>query len=139
MTETSDITALLVSWRKGDAEALDRLLPLARTELNKIARRHPRTRGRVKRGGDAERLSLDAGAHLSREQLDDVVAIDIALDRLAERDPAKSQIFEMRFFGGLTIEETAEALGASESTVVRGWRLACAWLRRELGEHGANV
>jgi RNA polymerase sigma-70 factor, ECF subfamily len=66
------------------------------------------------------------------------VAIDIALQRLAERDERKSQVFELRFFGGLSLEETAEALGVGPRTVGREWRLARAWLRRELSHGEAN-
>ena len=66
-----------------------------------------------------------------------MIAVDLALQRLAERDERKSQVFEMRFFGGLTVEETAAALGISENTVIRDWSFARAWLRRELGSTSA--
>lgn len=66
-----------------------------------------------------------------------MIAIDLALQRLAERNERKSKVFEMRFFGGLTVEETAAALGISENTVIRDWSFACAWLRREFGPSSA--
>ena len=93
---------------------------------------YARQRRRIKRGAGAERVPLDAVAVLSPEHVDEVVAIDFALRRLAEVDPRKSQVFEMRFFGGLGVDETAEALGVAARTVMRDWRFARAWLRREL-------
>jgi RNA polymerase sigma factor (sigma-70 family) len=76
-------------------------------------------------------------AVLSTEQVEEVVAIDLALQRLAAIDQRKSQVFEMRFFGGLSVEETAEALGVAPNTVTRDWNFARAWLRREHGGEGA--
>ena len=99
---------------------------------------HARHRLRSKRGGAAANVSLDSAAVMSPEQIDEVVAIDIALRRLAERDERKSQVFELRFFGGLSLEETAEALGVGARTVGREWRLARAWLRRELSHRAAS-
>lgn len=86
----------------------------------------------AKRGGDARRLSLDEALIISKERAADVVALDDALKTLAEIDPRQSQIVELRFFGGLSIEETAEVLSVSAGTVMRDWTLAKAWLRREL-------
>jgi RNA polymerase sigma factor (TIGR02999 family) len=99
---------------------------------------HARHRLRAKRGGAAAHVSLDTAAILSPEQVDEIVAIDLALQRLAERDARKSQVFELRFFGGLSLEETAEGLGLSPRTVGREWRLARAWLRRELSQGNTN-
>jgi RNA polymerase sigma factor (TIGR02999 family) len=93
---------------------------------------HARHRLRSKRGGAAVHVSLESAAVLTPEQVDEIVAIDLALQRLAEQDARKSQVFELRFFGGLSLEETAEGLGLSPRTVSREWRLARAWLRREL-------
>lgn len=86
----------------------------------------------AKRGGDARRLSLDEALIISKERAADVVALDDALKTLAEIDSRQSQIVELRFFGGLSIEETAEVLSVSAGTVMRDWTLAKAWLRREL-------
>ena len=95
----------------------------------------------AKRGAGAVHVPLDAAAVLSPEQVDEVVAVDLALQRLAALDARKSQVFELRFFGGLSLEETAEALGIGTRTVVRDWNFARAWLRRELKQgstdHGA--
>jgi len=81
-------------------------------------------------------VPLEVAVILSPEQVDEVVAIDLALNRLANVDERKSKVFEMRFFGGLSLEETAEALQISPTTVVRDWRFARAWLRRELTAGG---
>ena len=176
---TGEITQLLTSWRQGDQSALDRLFPMIRTELRRIAFRrlqreptgqplqpsslvqetfvrllsnqqgewqnrahffavastvmrhvlvdHARHRLRSKRGGAAVHVSLDAAAVLSPEQVDEIVAIDLALQRLAERDARKSQC-SAAVLGGLSLG-SAEGLGLSPRTVVREWRLARAWLR----------
>ena len=87
---------------------------------------------RSKRGGDAIRVSLDEALAVSAERAAEVVALDDALKSLAEIDPRQSQIVELRFFGGLSIEETAEVLGVSPGTVMRDWTLAKAWLHRAI-------
>jgi RNA polymerase sigma-70 factor, ECF subfamily len=86
----------------------------------------------LKRGGGAERISLDAPAMVSREACRDLLAIDEALNRLAAVDERKSQVVELRFFGGLSVKETAEVLKVSPETVMRDWKLAKAWLLGEL-------
>ena len=91
---------------------------------------YARKRRYAKRGGDVRRVSLDEAMIVSEERAADVVALDEALKRLAEIDPRQSQIVELRFFGGLSIEETAEVLAISPGTVMRDWTLAKAWLRR---------
>jgi RNA polymerase sigma factor (TIGR02999 family) len=94
---------------------------------------HARSRGSRKRGGDAERVTLDEGMVASPERAIDVVALDRALEALAAVDVRKSRTIELRFFGGLSVEETAEVLHVSADTVKRDWRLAKLWLLRELG------
>ena len=90
-----------------------------------------RSRQYQKRGGGAHKVSLDEGM-LSTERGGDLVALDDALVALAAVDARKSQVVEMRFFGGLSVEETAEALHISVDTVMRDWKLAKVWLLREL-------
>ena len=99
---------------------------------------HARQRTRGKRGGVAVPIPVDAAVVLSPGQVDEVVAIDFALERLAAFDERKSNVFEMRFFGGLSIEETSEALGVAPNTVIRDWNYARAWLRRELRGAGKH-
>src|SRR5262245_29942125 len=95
---------------------------------------HARTRQAAKRGGEACLVSLDETAIAAAERPGDLVALDDALQALAAFDPRKSQVVELRYFGGLTVPETAEVLKVSEETVARDWRLARAWLLRELSK-----
>ena len=98
---------------------------------------HAREKRRDKRGGTAVHIPLEAAVVLSPEQLEQIVAVDRALERLAASEPRKSKVLEMRFFGGLSVEETAEALGVAPNTVIRDWSFARAWLRRELSNEEA--
>jgi RNA polymerase sigma factor (TIGR02999 family) len=91
-----------------------------------------RSKGYQKRGGDAQKVSFDEALIVTHEPGQDLVALDDALDALAAFDARKAQVVEMRFFGGLSVEETAEALQVSVDTVMRDWKLAKAWLLREL-------
>ncbi len=93
-----------------------------------------RSRQYQKRGGGALRVSLDEAHGVATERGQDLVALDEALTRLSAVDERKARVIEMRFFGGLTVEETAEVLEVSRDTVLRDWRLARAWLMHELLE-----
>lgn len=92
---------------------------------------YARGHGAAKRGA-AYRVKLEEGLETPEKQAVDVVVLDDALNELSQRDPQQGNIVELRFFGGLTLEETAEALDISPSTVKRDWRLAKAWIAREL-------
>lgn len=179
-----EITQLLLAWRNGDNEALNRLIPLVYDELRQFAHRYmnkrfagqtlqttalvneayirlvgqdqvdwqnrthffavcarvmrnllvdrARSRQADKHGGGARRVSLDDAAIVLPERQIDLLALDEALDRLAGIDPRKSQIVEMRYFGGMSVEETAEVLAVSSITVKREWLKARAWLYREM-------
>jgi RNA polymerase sigma factor (TIGR02999 family) len=91
-----------------------------------------RSRHYQKRGGEAEKVSLDEALAVSQERSVDLVALDDALNALAAVDPRKGQVVELRFFGGLSAEETAEVLKVSPDTVLRDWKLAKVWLLREM-------
>jgi RNA polymerase sigma factor (TIGR02999 family) len=183
VTDPTEVTSLLRSWRKGDSEALDRLVPLVYAELKVIAGRlmrgerpdhtlqatalvheayvrlggaevdwqgrshffavaakqmrrilvdHAKARRREKRGGGAERVTLDAVVAVSAEPVPELVELDLALDRLAALDARKAEILELHYFGGLTYAEIGEALSVSPATVDRDLRFAKAWLNREL-------
>lgn len=93
---------------------------------------YARARGRLKRGGDRQQMSLSVADRIAQERAIDLLELDEALETLAQADPQRSRIVELRFFGGLTIEETAQVLGVSTPTVERGWRAARAWLQTEL-------
>src|ERR1022692_3937918 len=87
----------------------------------------------AKRGGnDAQRVELDEESSIARDKLEEVIAIDEALERLARIDPRQSRIVELRFFAGLKVEEAAEVMGVSPKTIKREWRSAKAWLHREM-------
>jgi RNA polymerase sigma factor (sigma-70 family) len=131
------ITDLLLAWGQGDDGALERLTPLVYAELRRVARCHTR----------AERsdhtLETNASAHeayvrlIDARRVDaadglDLVALDDALEALARLDARKGQVVELRFFGGLTVAETASVLQVSEDTVGRDWSFVKSWLRREL-------
>ena len=96
--------------------------------MRRILVDHARSRQAEKRGSDAARLSLDENIDVSVERAAELVALDEALEALARFDEQKSRIVELRFFGGLSVEETAEVLGVSAPTVKRQWRMAKAWL-----------
>jgi RNA polymerase sigma factor (TIGR02999 family) len=96
---------------------------------------HARTRNVKKRGGEATKVAVEEDLLVSREPEVDVLSLDAALNALAELDTRKAHVIEMRFFGGMTVNETAEALRVSTDTVKRDWRLAKLWLLRELREH----
>jgi RNA polymerase sigma factor (TIGR02999 family) len=94
---------------------------------------HARGRGRAKRGEGKPALPLGDVAVMSDEQADELVAVNTALDGLTAIDARKGRVFELRYFGGMSVDEAAEALKVSPATVTRDWRMARAWLRRELG------
>jgi RNA polymerase sigma factor (TIGR02999 family) len=105
---------------------------LASTLMRRILLDHARSRRRVKRGGEIIRVDLDEVAAITPERSDELIALDEALERLAAFDATKSRIVEMRFFGGLSVEEVAEVMGIAPVTVSYHWRLAKAWLGREI-------
>lgn len=101
--------------------------------MRRILVDHARQRQAVKRGGvDQQRLSITSAEAAVKQPEIDLLALNEALDELAQMDPQQSRIVELKFFGGLSIEETAEVLGISHATVERDWKLARAWLRRQL-------
>jgi RNA polymerase sigma factor (TIGR02999 family) len=108
-------------------------LAVAAQAMRRILVDAARARGAQKRGGDQIRVTLEEEPAVEDRLGVDVVALDEALTRLAVADPRRSQVVEMRFFGGLSVEETAEALDVSPETVMRDWKVARAWLYNELG------
>src|SRR6187549_3046611 len=116
-----DVTRLLTEWSEGDPAALDRLLPLVYADLRRIAARQLRSERRE------HTLSATAVVHDL-----DLLALDRALDELAALDPRVARIVELRFFGGLSLDDAALAMDISRRTVAREWALARAWLLRRL-------
>jgi RNA polymerase sigma factor (TIGR02999 family) len=109
---------------------------IAAKTMRRILVEHARARGRKKRGAAAERVVLDDAVDLTSSGPLELAVIDQALTRLERLDPQQARIVELRFFAGLSVEETAEVLTVSRTTVKRDWAMARAWLRREL-EGGA--
>ena len=106
---------------------------IAAHSMRQVLIERARARDALKRGGGQPRVTFDEGLDAAvPQQSIDMVALDAALDRLAERDAGQARIVELRFFGGLSIEETAEAMGISPATVKRHWAVARAWLAKEL-------
>jgi RNA polymerase sigma-70 factor, ECF subfamily len=110
---------------------------LAARVMRRILIDRARARRAEKRGGLAARVTFDEGLLVTDEPGHELVALDDALEALAKFDERKSRVIEMRFFGGLSVEETASVLGVSPDTVMRDWRLAKAWLEREM-DPGSN-
>jgi len=100
--------------------------------MRRILVDYARSKGYQKRGGGAVKVTFDEGLPVSAEPAMDLVALDDALKTLATMDERKSRVIELRFFGGLTVEETAIVLDLSPETIMRDWKLAKAWLMREL-------
>ncbi|MGE5361606.1 MAG: sigma-70 family RNA polymerase sigma factor [Bacteroidales bacterium] len=190
-TPAPDVTHLLLAWRRGEPDALDRLLPLVYSELRKLAharmraessgpqtlqttalvheayvrlvdgtrvewqnRAHfyavcarlmrrilvdrARARCSLKRGGQGREMALGDWQGMVPAKDEELLALEDALQRLSKSDPRKGQVVELRYYGGLTLDETAEALGLSAETVTRDWRVARLWLAHELGGQRAT-
>lgn len=106
--------------------------------MRRILVDYARSRRYRKRGGEWRQVPLNEAVAVFRDRRTDIVALDDALQALARIDPRKSRMVEMRFFGGLSIKETADVLSVSEDTVLRDWRLAKVWLLRELSQKRAD-
>jgi RNA polymerase sigma factor (TIGR02999 family) len=111
---------------------------IAAQTMRRILIDHARKSTRAKRGGKARKISLDEVAIVSHDQSAELVALDEALERLAALDPRRGRVVELRFFGGLNVDEIAEVLGISANTVTRDWNMARAWLTRELQREGTE-
>jgi RNA polymerase sigma factor (TIGR02999 family) len=124
----------LVDLRQVEWRNRAQFFAIACTVMRRILVDHARARLTAKRGGGVVPITLAGAAHGGAQETDDVdlLALHEALERLAALDADQARLVELRYFGGLTIEETAEALGVSPATVKREWALARAWLRREL-------
>jgi RNA polymerase sigma factor (TIGR02999 family) len=106
--------------------------------MRRILVDYARSRRYSKRGGEWRQVPLNEAVALFRDRQTDIIALDDSLRALAEIDPRKSRVVEMRFFGGLSIKEVAEVLNVSQETVLRDWRLAKVWLLRELSQGSAD-
>jgi RNA polymerase sigma factor (TIGR02999 family) len=135
----NEVYLRLLDWRKLRWQDRAHFFAVSASLMRRTLVDHARRRRYRKRGGGTIAVSLDDAGVVSIDRSADLVAIDDALHSLAALDPRKSQVVELRFFGGLSVEETAEVLKISPTTVKREWRLARAWLYSELGGVSADA
>jgi RNA polymerase sigma factor (TIGR02999 family) len=128
----------LIDWQNVEWQNRAHFFGLAAQMMRRILVDFARAQHREKRGGEALQVSLSEAANVAEEQGADLVALDDALQALEKLDPRQARVVELRFFAGLSLEETAEALNVSVATVRRDWSLAEAWLFRELSKGGAD-
>jgi RNA polymerase sigma factor (TIGR02999 family) len=124
----------LVDYERVQAHDRAHFLSIAAQAMRRILIERARQRRSDKRGSGAQKVSLEEAADVAAAPATDLVALDDALNALAEFDPRKARLVELRYFGGLTIEETAGVLGVSTPTVERDWRTARIWLHREISK-----
>lgn len=129
----------LVNWKEVQWQNRAHFFAVSARMMRRILVDFARDKHYLKRGGGTLRVSLSEAASFTGDRGADLVALDEALTALAKVDPRKGQVVEMRFFGGLSVEEVAEVLKVSEETVMRDWRLAKVWLLRELGRGGGEA
>jgi RNA polymerase sigma factor (TIGR02999 family) len=129
----NEVYLKLIDWRNTSWQNRAHFIGVTAQLMRRILVDHARRHRYLKRGGDVITVPLEEGTHAASSPTASLVALDDALQRLAAIDARKSKIIELRFFGGLTEEETAEALNVSPRTVRRDWSIAQAWLYRELG------
>jgi RNA polymerase sigma factor (TIGR02999 family) len=122
----------LVDQTRVDWQGRSHFFAVAAQAMRRILVDHARSRQREKRGGGRPRVTLDEAVALSPQKDEDVLALDEALEKLAALDARQAKVVELRFFGGMSVEEVAEALGVSKRTVEGDWTFARAWLSREL-------
>ena len=125
---------LLVDQREVRWQNRTHFFALASQIMRHILVDYARARHRVKRGGDRRQVCLDEAMTVSDERAEELIALDDALNSLAVSDPRRSRVVELRYFGGLSVEETAEVLKVSTVTVVRDWTTAKAWLYRAMSK-----
>ena len=122
----------LLKDRKQDWRTRAQVIGIAAMSMRQILIEAARARNAQKRGGELARVTLDEGLVADEARTVDVLAVDAALNKLAAIDAEQARLVELRFFGGLTVEESAAALGISPATVKRHWAVARAWLQREI-------
>jgi RNA polymerase sigma factor (TIGR02999 family) len=126
----------LVDQRNVNYQSRTQFFAVAAQVMRHILVDYARGRHRAKRGDGVAPVSLDDVAVLSDDRAEELLAINAALKSLTEIDPRKGRVFELRYFGGMSVEEAAETLRVSPVTIARDWRMAKAWLRREMASDG---
>ena len=122
----------LVDWKNVSWQNRAHFFAAAAQMMRKVLVDHAREKNALKRGGGTTTIALDAAISFPERDNVDLMLLDSSLSELAQFDPQQARIVELRFFGGLTIEETAHALGISDSTVKRDWQMAKAWLHSRM-------
>ena len=122
----------LIDWKQVSWQNRAHFFGVSARLMRNILVGFARTRKQQKRGGGAQHVSLEEAAAVSVDRSNDLIALDVALQALARYDPRKCQIVELRFFGGLSVNETAEVMRLSPITIIREWNKAKAWLYQEL-------
>lgn len=128
----NEVYMRLVDFPEIDWQSRAHFVAVCARLMRRILTDHARSHKYLKRGGEAQKITLDESLHGGFEMSTDVLVLDEAMNRLGEMDPRKSKVVELRFFGGLSVEETAEVLKISPDTVTRDWNFARAWLMREM-------
>jgi RNA polymerase sigma factor (TIGR02999 family) len=128
----------LIDYKRVQWKDRAHFLAVAAQVMRRILIDYARNRQSLKRGAGARKVSLDEAATLADERAAEMIALDEALTSLAELDPRKSQIVELRYFGGLEIEETAHVINVSPATVKREWAAARLWLHREINKSATS-
>ena len=134
----NEVYLRLVNFREMNWQNRAHFFAVCAKLMRRILTDFARARRYVKRGGDAPHIALDEACMASQDPRADFVALDDALNRLGAVDLRKSQVVGLRFFGGLSVEETAEVLKLSSDTVQREWKMAKLWLMRQLGGEGRD-
>lgn len=134
----NEVFLKLIDVRRVRWQDRSHFLALSARLMRRVLVDSARARRYQKRGGGARRITIDPAELAVGDRPRDLAALDLALQALEKEDPRKSQVVELRFFGGLTVEEAADVLGISSDTVLRDWTMAKAWLRRELVADGGR-
>ena len=129
-----EVSAKLLERSQVPVESRGAYLAYVATAMRRVLIDHARSKGRSKRGGERQQLRLDEALTAAEEQPTELLELNEALQKLAEIDARRSQVVEMRYFGGMGITEVAEAMGISVATVKRDWQVAKLWLARELNQ-----
>jgi len=129
----------LIDWKNVQWQNRSHFFGVAAQLMRRILVDYARSRLYDKRGGGVRAVSLDDAPPVADERCEVLLAIDEALDRLAALDARRAKVVELRYFGGLSVDETAETLGVSSITVIRQWNFAKAWLLRELAGHSTDA
>src|SRR5207253_117919 len=129
----------IIDWKNVEWKGRAHFFAVAAQMMRRVLVDHARARRNLKRGGEWREVTLSDAEFLPGKASGDILAIDDALRALERVDRRKSQVVELRFFGGLSVEETAEALKVSSDTVLNDWRFAKAWLLRELDWQNKNL